>query len=113
MVERALQVSDALKKEGIGVRVIDMFTIKPLDTQILLAAVRETGRLVVWEDHYAYGGLASAIADVLTDARLLPEAFLRVGIPAVYPGFGSENDLYKKYRMDADSVAQDIRAMLK
>lgn len=113
MVGLAIHVSDQLAEEGIGVRVIDMFTIKPLDTELLLQAVKETKRLVVWEDHYAYGGLSSAIADALVDAGVQAELFKRVAIPAVYPGFGSAEALYAKYGMDADTVSKEIRAILK
>lgn len=51
MVDYALQVADQAEEAGISVRVIDMFTVKPLDEEIVLKAAEETGRIIVWEDH--------------------------------------------------------------
>lgn len=67
MVDYALRLHDMANQIGISVRVIDMFTIKPLDEEIVLQAAEETGRLIVWEDHLMKNGLASAVADTLTD----------------------------------------------
>ena len=70
MVDYALQVADQAEEAGISVRVIDMFTVKPLDEEIVLKAAEETGRIIVWEDHLMKNGLASAVADTLAETRL-------------------------------------------
>ena len=60
-----------------------------MDEEIVLKAAEETGRLIVWEDHLMKNGLASAVADLLTDHGVQLKSFKRFGIPQVYPGFGS------------------------
>ena len=113
MVQRAIRLADELDSEGIHVRVVDMYSIKPLDEPLALDSVLRTGKVVVWEDHFARGGLSSAIADCLIDAGIKPEKFVRVGIPETYPGFGAYDDLLKFYGMDPDSVKTIIRSMLR
>ena len=104
LVQRALKLADELAAQGVRIRVVDMWSIKPLDKQLVLDSIRKTGKIVVWEDHFKQGGLASAIADCIADTGVQPEKFVRVGIPETYPGFGPYDDLLKKYGMDADSV---------
>ena len=109
MVFQALQAAEAAEKEGISVRVIDMFTIKPLDEELTLRCVSETGRVVVLEDHLTTGGLASAVADVMADNGVYPAAFKRLGIPQVYAGFGSGEDLRAKYGYDDAATLSALR----
>ena len=104
LVQRALKLADELAAQGMRIRVVDMWSIKPLDEQLVLDSIKKTGKIVVWEDHFKQGGLASAIADCIADAGIQPGKFVRVGIPETYPGFGPYDDLLKKYGMDADSV---------
>jgi transketolase len=111
LVYQALEAAKALEAEGIDVRVIDMFTIKPIDKEIILKAVNETGKIVVLEDHLAYGGLASTVADVLADEGVQPKAFKRLGIPQVYAGFGSGEELRQLYGYDTDATVAAVKAM--
>lgn len=111
MVDNALQVHEAAKEQGISVRVIDMFTVKPLDEEIVLKAAEETGRLIVWEDHLMKNGLASAVADVLCDNMVSLKSFKRFGIPQVYPGFGSAEDLYHLYGYDTEAVMNYLKTL--
>ena len=67
MVAQSLEVAASLEQEGVSVRVVDMFTIKPLDEELVLRCVEETKNVIVWEDHLMSGGLASAISDLLMD----------------------------------------------
>ena len=113
MVRQALEAAAVLEGEGISVRVVDMFTIKPLDTELVLRCVKETGRVLVWEDHLMNGGLASAVSDAITDNGVYPEAFKRLGIPQVYAGFGSGPEQRVKYGYDVEAAKQAIRAMCK
>lgn len=113
MVKHAMHVADAMREEGIHVEVIDLFTIKPLDSALICDSVKKTGKVIVWEDHRTIGGLSTAVADLLIGQKIMPEAFVRVGIPQVYPGFGSDNALYRKYHMDEESVSQTIRTLVR
>ena len=93
-VAQALEAAETLAEEGIAARVVDMFTIKPLDDALVLRCAEETGgRFVVVEDHVAYGGLASRISDLVTDHGIRLTAFERLGIPAVFAGFGPDAEL--------------------
>jgi transketolase len=112
MVYDALGAADALAEEGISVRVIDMYSIKPLDKDLLYKAVRETGNIVVLEDHLMEGGLASTIADAFVDDGVYPKKFKRLGIPQVYPGFGAGEPHRIKYGYDKASTAEVIKKML-
>ena len=113
MTGQSLDAANALAEEGISVRVVDMFTIKPLDVDLVLRCVKETKRILVWEDHLMYGGLASAVSDAITDNGVYPLAFRRMGIPQVYAGFGSGPELRVKYGYDVESVKAALREMCK
>jgi len=104
MVSDALKLHEEAEKLGVSVRVIDMFTVKPLDEEMVLKAARETGRIIVWEDHLMKNGLASAVADTLCDHGISLKSFKRFGIPQVYPGFGNAEELYHLYGYDLEAV---------
>lgn len=113
MVYVALEAANILAADGIDARVIDMYSIKPLDTELVFKAVKETGNIVVLEDHLMEGGLASMIADLFVDSGVYPKHFKRLGIPQVYAGFGSGEELRTKYGYDQAATAKAVRAMLK
>lgn len=112
LVAEALAAADLLAADGIDVRVVDMYSIKPLDTELLFRCIDETGYLVVTEDHLAYGGLASAIADALVDADVRPKGFRRLGVPQLYTGFGNAPEQWVKYGYGRDGVADAVRHLL-
>ena len=113
MVFEALEAANALAAEGIDVRVIDMYSIKPVDKDLACKAAKETGNIVVLEDHLMEGGLASTLADVFVDAGVYPKKFKRLGIPQVYAGFGSGEEQRIKYGYDKTATAAAIKKMLK
>jgi len=97
-VAQALDAADELAKDGRSIRVVDMFTLKPIDEELIVRCADETdGRFVVLEDHLAYGGLASRIADVVADHGVRLTTFERLGIPQVYAGFGDDEELRNKH----------------
>ena len=98
VVSQALEAAEELAKEGFDVRVVDMFTLKPIDADLVAQCAEETGgRFVIVEDHLAYGGLASRVADVVADRGLNLTAFERLGIPQVFAGFGEDEELRDKH----------------
>ena len=113
MVFEALEAANSLAAEGIDVRVIDMYSIKPVDKDLVCKAAKETGNIVVLEDHLMEGGLASTIADVFVDAGVYPKKFKRLGIPQVYAGFGSGEEQRVKYGYDKAATAAAVKNMLK
>jgi transketolase len=113
MVYEALGAADTLAAGGIDVRVIDMYSIKPLDKDLLFKAVKETRNILVLEDHLMEGGLASRIADVFADEGIYPNKFKRLGIPQVFAGFGSGEELRAKYGYDKTAAIAVIKEMCK
>jgi transketolase len=111
MVAQALDAAEILAKEGIDVQVVDMYSIKPLDEELVLRCTEETGKVLVLEDHLMYGGLASAIADLYVDKGVAPKKFKRLGTPQVYAGFGSGDELRDKYGYGLEGTLAAIRAL--
>ena len=97
-----------LAKEGISVRVVDMFCIKPLDKELVVKCAKETGAIVSAEEHSIIGGLGSAVAEALCEAGAqVPMGF--VGTNDVHGECGPYNQLLAKYGMDANAVAAKVR----
>ena len=113
MVFEALEAAKTLAAEGINTRVVDMYSIKPLDKDLVLKAVKETGNILVLEDHLMDGGLASTVADLFADSGVYPKKFKRLGIPQIYAGFGSGEELRKKYGYDKTAAIAAVKKMLK
>lgn len=113
MVVQALEAAEKLEQEGIHARVVDMYSIKPVDEELIVKCVEETGNIVVLEDHLMIGGLASVIADVLLEKGIQPKGFKRLGIPQVYAGFGSGEELRTKYGYDEEATIQAVKSLLK
>ncbi len=110
MVDKALQAQEALEKEGISARVIDMHTWKPLDEEIIIKAAKETGAIVTAENHQVDCGLGSAIANVLAKNCLVPQEF--VGIQNRFGQVGPQDFLEEEYNlMPADIYAAAKKAI--
>lgn len=112
-VAQALDAADELAKDGRSVRVVDMFTLKPIDEDLIVRSAEETGgRFVVLEDHLAYGGLATRIADVVADRGIRLTAFERLGIPQVYAGFGEDEQLRDKHGYGLEATVAAARRVI-
>jgi transketolase len=112
MVRECLLAADQLAAQGASVRVINMHTIKPLDADTVLAAARETGALATAEEHTIIGGLGSAVAEVLAEAgSAVP--FQRIGVKDQFGESGDPEELFKKYGLDAASIAATVMALLR
>ena len=110
MVGRTLEAAEELRRLGIDARVLEMHTIKPLDTDLLLAAAHETGCLVTAEEHSVIGGLGGAVAEVLSERAPVP--VVRVGIADSFAETGPYFALLDRYGMGvADVVAAAKRAI--
>jgi transketolase len=113
VVAQALDAADELAKDGRSVRVVDMFTLKPIDEELIARCAAETGgRFVVLEDHLAYGGLASRVADVVADRNIRLTAFERLGIPQVYAGFGGDEELRNKHGYGLEATIAATRRVI-
>ncbi len=104
MVNEALVAYDILKEQGINARVINMATIKPLDTDILLKAAKETGAIVSAEEHSVIGGMGSAIAEFLSENYPVP--VLKLGVNDCFGQSGSANELLDLYGLRGKNIAE-------
>lgn len=111
MVSRALDAAELLNARGISAKVINIHTIKPLDTQAVVAAARETGAVVTCEEHSIIGGLGSAICEALSEEYPVPVA--RIGVKDVFGQSGKPDDLMNAYGLTADKIREAAEAIIK
>ena len=107
MVQMALAAAEQLAGEGISVRVIDMHTIKPLDTEILLQAAKETGCLVTTEEANIVGGLGSAVTECLSSAYPVP--VVRHGVEDVFGRSGAAQKVLAAYGLTVEGIVDKVR----
>jgi len=111
MVFYALQAAEELKLHNISVRVINVSTIKPLDTKIIQSAAEETGAIVTVEDHQIAGGLGSAVAEYLSEH--FPVSIKMVGVKDKYGESGTPEELLQKYGLTKEEIIKGITAVLR
>ncbi|MEZ5943070.1 MAG: transketolase C-terminal domain-containing protein [Planctomycetaceae bacterium] len=110
IVGDVLKAADALAQEGISARVLSLHTVKPLDTDTLATACRETGGLITVEEHTIEGGLGGAVAEALLEQGARPGFFHRVGLRAGFSStVGSQEYLRSVYELDAEAIADAVR----
>lgn len=109
-VSESLAAAELLAADGIQAKVVNIHTIKPLDEELVVAAAKETGKVVTVEEHSVIGGLGSAICDVLCEK--CPTPVKKLGVQDVFGESGPAVKLLEKYRLDAKGIYQDIRAWL-
>ena len=108
MVGNALAAAEELAKEGVSLRVVDMFSIKPLDKALIVQCARETGAVVSAEEHNIIGGLGGAVAEALCEAGAqVPMGF--VGVQDMHGECGPYKDLLAKYGLDAAAIVKKVR----
>lgn len=107
MVAGAIDAATKLAEEGVSARVIDMHTIKPLDTDAIAKAARETGAIVVAEEHLAHGGLGSAVSMAVSQIDPVPMAFVNVG--DCFAESGDPQGLLDKYGLTADAIVEAVK----
>ena len=107
MVSQALEAARLLEAQDISVRVLDMATIKPLDTEAVVKAAKETGAIIIAEEHSVIGGLGSAVAEVLGER--CPALMERIGVKDTFGQSGTPDELLEFYGL----VSKDIVAAVK
>lgn len=106
-VSNCLEVAEKLAADGIDAKVINIHTIKPLDEELVVAAAKETGKVVTVEEHSVIGGLGSAVCDVL--AEKAPTKVMKIGINDVFGESGPAAELLKKYGLDTESIYEKVK----
>lgn len=107
MVWRAMEAAQLLDKQGVQARVLDLYSIKPLDRAALVRASKETRGLVSVEDHNIFGGLGGAVAEVLTE--LAPARLIRMGLEDVYGRSGNPDKLYEMFHLTPEDIAATVQ----
>jgi transketolase len=108
MVAPALDAADTLAGEGIQARVLDMHAVKPIDREALESAAKETGALVVAEEHLAHGGLGSVVAYTIGELHPVPIRY--VNLDDQFGESGAPDALLKKYGLTADKIVEAAKA---
>jgi transketolase len=110
-LHECLRAADLLAQEGISARVIDCYSVKPIDAVTLTeAATTTSGRVVTAEDHHPEGGLGSAVSDVLVDARVENLQITRLAVREM-PGSGTGEELLAWAGIDAEHIADAARRL--
>ncbi|MBQ1988613.1 MAG: transketolase family protein [Clostridia bacterium] len=107
MVNEAMQAHDLLKAEGIGARVINIATIKPLDKEIILKAAKETGAIVTAEEHSVIGGLGSAVSEVLAEEYPVP--VIKLGVYDRFGHSGPAPKLLDEFGLRATDIVEKAK----
>lgn len=111
MVWKALEAARMLEKEGVSVRVINMHTIKPIDTLAIVRAAHDTGAIVTAEEHQMYTGLGEAVANVC--ARNIPVPIEMVAVEDSFGESGKPDDLLRKYKLTTEDILEKIYLVLR
>lgn len=109
-VAESLAAAEMLAKDGIDAKVINIHTIKPLDTELIIAAAKETGKVVTVEEHSVIGGLGGAVCETLSESA--PTPVLRIGMNDVFGESGAAVPLLHKYGLDAEGIYNKIKAWI-
>ncbi len=110
MVSEALAAAEILAKKGIDARIIDMFTVKPIDKDLVIAAAKETGAILTTENHNVIGGLGDAVASVLLENCPVP--MIKHGVNDVFGEVGPVDYLAKRFGLTADDVVSQAEKLL-
>ena len=111
MVHESLKAAEMLKENNIGVYVVNIHTIKPIDKKLIIDLAKKTNCVITAEDHNVIGGLGSAVAEVLSENH--PCLMLRIGMQDKYGESGKPADLYEKYGLSASEVADKVKKFFK
>ena len=104
----ALKAYEQLKTEGIAIRVIDLYSVKPIDTQTLLDAAKATsGRVITVEDHYDAGGIGDAVAEAVAGGGF---AVRRLAVREI-PRSGQPDELLDRYGISARHIVDAVHAV--
>jgi len=109
-LHQALETTRILKERGVGVRLVDMHTLKPLDNELVVDCIAKTGKIITVEDHNVFNGLGSAVAEVIAESG--NGIMRRVGLRDQYAESGDYEALLHKYQMDSTAILQRADELL-
>jgi transketolase len=109
-VDGTIRAAERLAAEGIDAEVINIHTIKPLDTELLAASAAKTGRVITIEEHSVIGGLGGAVCEALSET--CPTPVKRIGVYDQFGESGPAAELLHKYKLDAEGIYEQVKAYL-
>ena len=111
MVWKAIEAGEKLAEAGISAEIINIHTIKPLDTEAVLKSVAKTGCVVTAEEHNRFGGLGDSIAQVLATNHPAPQEY--VAVNDSFGESGTPDQLMKKYGLDTEDIINAVQKVIK
>jgi len=110
IIYEVLQAINELEKTGISVRLVNIHTIKPIDSEIILKAAHDTGAILSVEEHSIYGGLGSIVSEVLAENNDEPIKFKRMGLKGIFPsGYGSYQDMKEMNGLSKTDIIREVK----
>ena len=106
-VAEALKAKEALEKENINIRVVDVHTIKPIDREMIIKCAKETKKLITIEDHSIIGGLGTAVCEVLSEEY--PTKVVRMGMQDKFGKSGKAEQLLKYFKLDSEAIIEKVK----
>ena len=106
MVQESLKAAEILAGKGINARVVDIHTIKPIDTELLVKCAKETGLIVTVEEHNISGGLGGAVCEALS--QNYPCKVKMIGVQEKFGKSGTPAALLEKYGLTAEQIAEKV-----
>lgn len=111
LTHRAMIAAAYLEQAGIGARVLNMASVRPIDDAAIVNAAQETGAILTCEEHTTFGGLGSAVAEVVVEQAPVP--MKRLGVPGVFAHTASANALLDDFGMSPEDIAESAKALIK
>lgn len=111
MIGDTLTAADLLAKKGLDARIINMSSIKPIDEEAIIKAARETGRIITVDNHNVYGGVGSAVAEVVTEYHPVPVK--RIGVQDVFGKSGTDEEMKMKFGLRPEDIVNQTLQFLK
>ena len=110
LTHRSISAAELLTRKGVSARVLNLATVRPIDEDEIVAAARDTGAILTCEEHTIFGGLGSAVAEVVVDNAPVP--MKRLGVPGIFAPTGSANFLLDEFGMSPEGIAQSATELL-
>jgi transketolase len=110
LMENVMDAAENLAKKGIQARVINMSSLKPLDEAAIIQAARDTGHIVTIDNHNIYGGLGTAVAEVIAERS--PAKLKRIGVQDIFGKSGTNEEMLKKFGLRVEDIEKDVLEFL-
>lgn len=112
MVGEAMKAAEVLAEKNVSTRVVDMFTVKPLDVELVVKCAKETGAIITAENHNVIGGLGDAVGAALLES-CIPVKMMKVGVNDEFGSVGPQEYLQEFYGLTATRLVQTVQTLLK